>query len=125
MNPKTTLPVTEARKQLFKILKAVQTPSTIYTLTEKGRPKAVIMSVEEFESWKETVEVLTEFPDLKEDVNRVNKAIETGEYKKWTTFEDLLAKEGYVLHDKGSNKYEVSNLDRTKGRKRSKKASKN
>lgn len=124
MSNLTTIPITEARKKLFQIAKKVQTPGLFYTLTEKGRPKVVLMSAEEFDSWKETLEVMAEFPDLKKDMKRIDKAVETGEYKKWTTLEDLLAKEGFILHDKSSKKYEVSNLDRAKSRKRSKKTTK-
>ncbi|MDO9028545.1 MAG: type II toxin-antitoxin system Phd/YefM family antitoxin [Candidatus Roizmanbacteria bacterium] len=124
MDQTTTISITEARKRLFKIADEVQTPGLFYTLTEKGRPKAVLMSAEEFDSWKETLEVMAEFPDLKKDMERIDKAVETGEYKKWTTLENLLAKEGFVLHDKSSKKYEVSNLDRSKCRKKSKKTTK-
>lgn len=39
-----------------------------YTLTDKGRPKAVVMSAEEFESWAETLEVMRDFPNLDKDI---------------------------------------------------------
>ena len=68
MDTKTTLPISEARQKIFKIAELVQKPSTYYTLTEKGRPKAVILSAEEFESWQETLEVNRDFPNLKKDI---------------------------------------------------------
>ena len=116
MNTKTTLPISEARKKIFDIAKDVQKPSNYYTLTEKGRPKVVMMSAEEFESWKETMEVLEEFPDLKKDVKETNRAIKTGEYKNWTTLEELLAKEGFQVADKSHKKYGVSSKNKTKCR---------
>jgi len=124
MDQTTTISITEARKKLFQIAKEVQIPGRSYTLTEKGKPKVIIMSLEEFESWKETVEVLTEFPDLKKDMEEAEKAVKTGEYKNWTNVEDLLGREGFVFHDKSSNKYEVSSSAKTKSRKTTRKITK-
>lgn len=118
MNAKTTLPISEARKKIFEIAKEVQKPSTYYTLTEKGRPKAVIMSAEEFESWQETLEVMSDFPDLKKDIEETERAIESGEYKTWTTLEEILAREGFVVADKSIKTYDVSRNVKTKSRKR-------
>jgi len=118
MNTKTTLSISEARKKIFKIAKEVQKPSNYYTLTEKGRPKVVLMSAEEFESWQETLEVRKEFPDLEKDVKMVDQAIKTGEYKKWATLDDIMAKYGYVIADRGKNKYEVGSKIRKKSAKR-------
>lgn len=124
MDQTTTISITEARKRLFQIAKDVQTPGRSYTLTENGKPKAIIISFEEFDSLKETIEVLTEFPDLKKDMEEAEKAVKTGEYKNWTTLEDLLGKEGFVFHDKSSNKYEVSGNAKTKSRKTARKITK-
>jgi prevent-host-death family protein len=120
MNTKTTLPISKARKEIFKIAEDVQKPSVHYTLTEKGKAKAVIMSADEFESWQETLEVMEEFSDLYKEAKRIDKAVETGEYKKWTSLDDIMAKYGYVLADKGDNKYEVRTKSRKKRAKRAK-----
>lgn len=50
MNTKTTVPISEARKNIFSIASEVQNPNVYYTLTERGRPKAVLISAEKFES---------------------------------------------------------------------------
>jgi prevent-host-death family protein len=47
---KNIIPITEARKKIFNIAEEVQKPNTHYTLTERGKPKMVIVSVEEFEA---------------------------------------------------------------------------
>ncbi len=117
MNTKTTLPISEARKKIFDIAKEVQKPSNYYTLTEKGRPKAVIMSVEEFESWQETLEVMREFPNLEKDIKEAEREYKKGDY---VTLEEFLAKEGYVLRDKGKQKYGISGNYPRKGTKRGK-----
>jgi len=124
MDKTTTITITEARKRLFQIAKEVQIPGRSYTLTEKGRPKVTIISFEEYDSLKETIEVLTEFPNLKKDMEEAEKAVKTGEYKNWTTLEDLLGREGFVFHDKSSNKYEVSSSAKTKSRKTTRKITK-
>lgn len=117
MNTKTTLSISEARKKIFIIAKKVQKPSTYYTLTDKGKPKVVMMSAEEFESWQETLEVMRDFPDLAKDIKEVERDIKTGAYKKYTPLEEILAKEGYILTDSDKT-YEVSNRIKAKSRKR-------
>ncbi len=124
MDQTTTISITEARKRLFQIAKDVQTPGRSYALTENGKSTVIIMSLEEFESWKETIEVVMEFPDLKKNMEETEKAIKTGEYKNWTTLEDLLGREGFVFHDKSTNKYEVSSSGKTKSRKTTRKITK-
>lgn len=114
MNTKTTLSISEARKRIFEIADEVQKPGKYYTFTEKGRPKAVIISADEFESWQETSEVMREFPDIEKDIKAADRAIKTGEYKKWDTLDDLMAKYGYILADKGKNNYEVGTKNRKK-----------
>ena len=117
MDTKTTLSISEARKKIFKIAERVQKPATYYTLTEKGKPKAVVMSAEEFESWQETLEVMRDFPDLEKDIKEVDRDIKSGAYKKYTSLEDILAKEGFLIADKSVKTHEVSRKIKTKSRK--------
>jgi len=118
MDAKTTIPISEARKKIFKITKEVQKPSRYYTLTEKGKPKAVLMSAEEFESWSETLEVMRDFPDLDKTIKEVDEDVRTGKYKKYPSLENVLAEYGFVLADKSKTKYGLSNKVRAKGKKR-------
>ena len=80
MTTKTTLSITEARKHIFAIAERVQQPNVYYTLTDKGRPKAVVMSAEEFESWAETLEVIKDFPNLAADAKQAMKEYREGNY---------------------------------------------
>ncbi len=123
MNGKTTLSITDARKKIFDIAEDVQRPGKYYTLTEQGKPKAVVISADEFESWQETLEIMEQFPDLPKDIAQVDKDIKSGAYKNYITLEELLAKEGYVLSEKAKNKYAVSNKAGKKGSKRAGKTS--
>lgn len=118
MNTKTTIPITEARKKIFDISDKVQSPGIYFTLTEKGRPKVVIMSAEEFESWQETLEVMKDFPDLDKEIKEVDRAVKSGEYKNWATLDDVMGKYGYILADKGKKQYGLGNKTRKKGAKR-------
>lgn len=104
MDPKKTLSITEARRRIFEIVEEVQKPDSYYTLTENGRPKAVILSVEEFESLWETIRTLGDVPDLEKKAKEAEKAYERGEY---VTLEALLAQGGYVLADKAKHAYEA------------------
>ncbi len=79
MNIKTTISISEARKKIFKIAEEVQKPSNYYTLTENGRPKAVIMSAEEFESLMENLEILSN-PKIMADIKKAEEEIKRGEY---------------------------------------------
>ena len=118
MNAKTTISITEARKQIFDIAKAVQRPGARYTLTENGRPKAVIMSAEEYESWAETLEVMKDFPDLQKDVAEADRAVETGAYKKWATLDDMKGRYGLLIADKPKITYGVRSARKTKSAKK-------
>jgi antitoxin YefM len=60
--------ITEARKRIFEIAEAVQKNGKHITLTEKGRASAVIMSAEQYESWVETLEVLSDFPNIHQEI---------------------------------------------------------
>ncbi len=97
MDIKTILSISEARKKIFEIAEKVQKPAVYFTLTERGKPKAVVLSADEFESWQETLEVLRTFPKLEKDIEEAEE-----EYKSRNclSLEDVLAKEGFVLSEK-------------------------
>ena len=118
MNTKTTLPISEARKRIFDIANEVQKPNKYYTLTENGRPKAVMMSAEDFESWMETLEVTKEMSDLGRDIRELKSDIKTGKHKRYTTLEELLVRGGYILAGKNKKTHAVSRRAKTTRRKR-------
>lgn len=55
-----TLGLTEARKDLSKLVDEVNSAHEHITITRQGRPAAVVMSADEFESWQETLEILAD-----------------------------------------------------------------
>ena len=117
---KNTIPISEARKRIFEIAEEVQKPDTYYVLTEKGRPKVVILSFEEYDSLMETLEVYKDFPDLEKDIKEVERDIKSGAYKKYPTLEEVMGEHGFVLADKSKRKYAISNRVQAKRKKRAK-----
>lgn len=103
-----TLSITEARKEIFKIADELQKPDVCYMLTENGKPKVVMMSAEEYESWMETIEVMREMPDLAKEIKEAEEEFAKGEYVK---FEDILKEDGIEITDKGEIKH-VSNCSK-------------
>ena len=123
MSTKTTIPISEARKRIFDLAKEVQKPGIYYIFTEKGRPKAVLISAEEFESWVETLEVMADFPDLKKDIDDFKKDYKSGRYKTYATLEEILEEEGYIAKDKSKRNHGIPAKNKTKRQKRTGKAS--
>lgn len=66
-----TLPITEARANLTTLVNRVKNKLDEYIITVNGKPAAVIMSAAEYESWKETNEILAD--------KKLMKAIKEGE----------------------------------------------
>jgi prevent-host-death family protein len=118
MDIKKVLPLTEARKNIFKIIADIEKKGACYGLTDRGRIKAVLMPVEEFESWRETLSVMKDFPDLGQSIAAAKKDWKN---KSFIGLYHILAREGYVLADKPKTKY-VSDTLKPKGGKVSKRA---
>ena len=77
-----TLPFTEARKDLSKILDQVSAIHEHVTITRQGKPAAVVMSADEFESWQETLEILAD-PRALAAIRRAEKDIAAGRVLPW------------------------------------------
>ena len=115
MDQTTTISITEARTKIFDISDQVQFPGVYYTLTEKGRPRAVIMSADEFASWQETLIVSRTFPDLLKEAKQARKEYAKGDF---IDLEGLLAKQGYIIKEPMDKKYDVSRRRAKKSAKR-------
>lgn len=85
-----TLPLTEARKDLSKIVDEVSNVHEHITITRQGKPAAVVMSADEFESWQETIEILDD-PDAMAAIRRGLKDIKAGRVR---PLEDVLKRLG-------------------------------
>ena len=55
----TTLPASEARKNFYTMLDEVNTKLKNFTITLNGKIKAVMISADELESWRETLDIMS------------------------------------------------------------------
>ena len=60
------LPLSEAKSQLSGLVEQVLALEEQVMITRNGHPAAVLVSAEEFERWKETIEVRDDAPLMKE-----------------------------------------------------------
>ncbi len=67
----TILPITKAREDLTSLVDRARKKLEEFIITVNGTPAAVLMSVAEYESWKETNEILND--------HGLMKAIKEGE----------------------------------------------
>jgi len=95
MKNKKTLSISEARKNIFEIAEEVQKPGSYYTLTEKGKPKAVILSADGFDNLLDDLDIMSD-PGLMDRIRRSEEEIERGEYVTW---DELKKKLGFVDHE--------------------------
>ena len=107
MDAKHTISTSEARKRIFEITKDVQAAHRVYTLTENGKPKAVILSAEEYESLVETLDVLRTYPEILEEGKEIDAAIRSGEWKKWDRYEPAKVSRALSVAEKGKKKYGI------------------
>jgi antitoxin YefM len=77
-----TLPLTEARKELPNIVDEVSSGHEHVVITKRGRPQAVVMSVDEFESWQETLEIMADKKAMAA-IARAERDIKAGRIRGW------------------------------------------
>lgn len=65
----TTIPANEARSNFYRLLNKVGEELQQFTITLRGKARAVVMSAEEFASWQETLEVMSD-KKLVQSINR-------------------------------------------------------
>lgn len=63
---------TAARKQFFKFLNLDEKPGQHIAVTHEGIPKLILMSFDEYESWMETMEIMSD-SQLVKDIREAQK----------------------------------------------------
>ena len=104
---KKTIPITEGRKKLFKIVEEVQKPDTYYTFTVDGKPQVVLMSKDEFDSIMETIEIMSD-PEIMKDLKKADEDFKKGRYSSWEEIKEKLGigkEPTLILRDKMKKKY--------------------
>ncbi|ADH68988.1 MULTISPECIES: type II toxin-antitoxin system Phd/YefM family antitoxin [Nocardiopsis] len=74
----TTLPLAEARNNLSKIVDEVERTHDAVTITRNGRPSAVVISVDDYESMMETFALL-DSPEEQASLARAKEEYERGD----------------------------------------------
>ena len=75
----TTLTVTEAKTHLLELVRKADKTMQRFVISKNGKPKAVLMSIDEYEGWLETLGIMSETDALK-DINAAKKEIASGKY---------------------------------------------
>ncbi|MFH1863830.1 MAG: type II toxin-antitoxin system Phd/YefM family antitoxin [bacterium] len=77
-----TLPITKAREDLTLLVNRASKLLDEYIITVNGSPAAVLMSANEYESWKETNEILADSQLVKE-IKLAEKQMKNGKGIPW------------------------------------------
>lgn len=77
-----TLPITEARQNLTTLVNRANKLLDEYVITVNGKPAAVLLSAKEYESWKETNEILAD-KGLMKSIKQGEKDLEEGKVYDW------------------------------------------
>ncbi|OGK51803.1 hypothetical protein A3B02_01840 [Candidatus Roizmanbacteria bacterium RIFCSPLOWO2_01_FULL_42_14] len=80
-----TLPITQARDELTSLVHNAKNKLAEYVITVNGSPAAVIISANEYASWKETNEILSD-TELMRAIKEGEKDMKRDDY---ITLEDL------------------------------------
>ena len=83
-----TLSVSEAKMKLSALVESVRATDEEVTITKNGRPIAVLVSPDEYESWAETRSIASD-REMKEEVRRGLRALKAKKAKLYS-LEELL-----------------------------------
>lgn len=75
--PIRTVPVTEAKARFLELVSGVNERDDEVIITKKGKPAAVLISIEEFESLKESMSVLNS-PELMKQISGAETYFKNG-----------------------------------------------
>ena len=78
-----TLSLSEAKMKLSRLVETVSATDEAVVITKNGAPAAVLVSPDEFESWKETIAIRTDVP-LMQEIKKGLKALKTKKAKLYT-----------------------------------------
>ncbi len=73
----TTISIRAAREKFSTIIDDASEKLKSFTITKNGKARAMIISIDEYESWKETIDILSN-KDLMESIRRGEADIKAG-----------------------------------------------
>lgn len=77
-----TLPLSEVKTRLSELVGRVVSTDEEITITKNGRPAAVLVSSDEFESWKETVAIQSD-RDLMAEIRKGLRSLKSKRTKRY------------------------------------------
>ena len=95
-NMTKTLPITQARQDLPQLVQNASRLLDEYVITVNGSPAAVLLSAAQYDSWKETMEILAD-PQLVADIKAGEEDIKKGRVYDW---EDVKRELGINVYNK-------------------------
>jgi len=123
---KNIISISEARSKIFEIAEKVQKLGQIFTFTENGKPKVVMMSADEYENLIEDIELMKNRKFMAK-VERAAEEFAKDEYLSWESVKkDLSINTGsLMLADNSKVKYKRGekksiDIDKTKNSKKTK-----
>ena len=78
-----TLSLSEAKMKLSSLVETVSATDEAVVITKNGSPAAVLVSPDEFESWKETIAIRTDVP-LMQEIKKGLRALKTKKARLYT-----------------------------------------
>lgn len=83
-----SIKATDAKKRLLELIRDADESFERYCITRNGEPKAVLMSVDDYDGWLETLEILSE-EGASEEIRKARKELAQG---RGISFEKILEK---------------------------------
>ncbi len=84
-----TIPLKEARQKFSSLVDRVDRLSERFVVTKNGTPRAVLMSAEEFESWVETLELMSN----PKAVKALEQGLKEAKARKFASFKEVFGEE--------------------------------
>ncbi len=78
----TTIPANQARQNFYNLLNQVIEEDKIIRVHRRNGQRVVMMSEEEFDSWQETLEVMSD-PELMASIKQGQKELKEGKGVSW------------------------------------------
>jgi prevent-host-death family protein len=78
-----TLSLSEVKMKLSALVEAVRATDEEVVITKNGAPVAVLVSLDEFESWRETIAIQSD-PELMEEIRKGLAALKQGQSRLYT-----------------------------------------
>jgi prevent-host-death family protein len=99
----TTLSITQARNELPSLVDNAKRKLSEYIITVNGTPAAVLISAAEYESMKETNEILSD-PELMESIKQGEEDVRAGRVYDWEDVKKELKLENIYVSDHTNRK---------------------